>query len=206
MKKNYIALIMLLGCNVAATAATSIGITLASNGVVLRDNGGKPLSAGTAINGDGTVLQLGYYSNATTINPFAGAWVPMSGPGTVFQTTIGDEEQTSGGFKLGLVFTEGFLGFTAPAVGTPLALRFYDSTLIATSTYFNAVSDTTGVFNWVALSDPQATASLTFLTDGIVWQDGPSSEYRTTIVPEPSSASLLAMIGLGALAVRRRPN
>lgn len=200
---NYIAVI-LIGCNAAVTAATTIEITLASNSVVLSDNGGKPLSAGTAINGDGTILQLGYYSNATTINPFAGAWVLMSGPGTVFQTTIGDADQTAGGFKLDLVFTEGALDFTAPAVGTPLALRFYDSTSIATATYFNAVSDTTGVFNWVAPSDPQSSASLTFLTDGIVWQGGAGSASHTTIVvPEPS-CFLLSVLGLGALFVRRR--
>ena len=166
-----------------------------------------PLSAGTSADGDGTLLQLGYYTLATILDPFAGDWVAMTGPGTSYLTTIGDSGNgPAGSIKLGVLFTAGSLGFETPAVGTPLALRFYDSTSIATSNYFNAVSETTGAFNWVAPAEPKSTANLTFLTSGVVWQDGPSSSYRTTIaVPEPSCI-LLSILSLGALAVRRRSN
>lgn len=198
---------LLLGFNVAADAAATTQITLAANNVVFKNNGGVALSSGTAADGDGTILQLGYYTAATIADPFAGNWVPMTGPGTSFQTTMGDSGNNPNGvFKLSLLFTAGSLGFTAPPDGTPLALRFYDSNSIATSTYFNAVSDTTGVFNWASPAEPKSTADLLFLTSGVVWQDGPSSSFRTTIaVPEPSCL-LLGSLGLGALAVRRRPN
>ena len=207
MKINYISAMLLLGFDAVANAAATTQITLAANNVVFKNNGGVALSSGTAADGDGTILQLGYYTVATTADPFAGNWVPMTGPGTSFQTTMGDYGNNPNGvFKLTLLFTAGSLGFTAPVDGTPLALRFYDSTSIATSTYFNAVSDTTGAFNWVAPAEPKSTASLTFLTSGVIWQDGSSSSYRTTIaVPEPSYL-LLSLLGLGALTVRRRTN
>ena len=196
---------LLLGLNAAASAAATFQVTLGANSVVFKNNGGTALSSGTSADGDGTVLQLGYYTASTTLDPFSGSWVAMTGPGTSYQTTMGDSGNNPNGvFKLTILFTAGSLLFTAPADGTPLALRFYDSTSIATSTYFNAVSDTTGAFNWVTPAEPKSTAALTFLTPGVVWQDGSGSAYRTTIaVPEPCSL-LLSVLGLGALAVRRR--
>ncbi len=198
---------LLLGFNAAASAAATFQVTLGANGVVFKNNGGTALSSGTSADGDGTVLQLGYYSASTTLDPFSGSWVAMTGPGTSYQTTMGDSGNNPNGvFKLGVVFTAGSLGFTAPADGTPLALRFYDSTSIATSTYFNVVSDTNGGFNWSTPAEPKSTAALTFLSPGIVWQDGSGSAYKTTIaVPEPSCL-LLGLLSLGALAVRRRSN
>ncbi len=194
-------------CVSSSFAASSIQIGVATNSVILKDINNIPLSAGTSADGDGTVVQLGYYTLSTTLDPFAGAWVAMTGPGTSYLTTIGDSgNNPNGSLKLGVLFTAGTLGFTAPADGTPLALRFYDSTSIATSTYFNAVSDTTGGFNWVTPAEPKSTAALTFLTLGVVWQGGSGSAARTTIaVPEPSCL-LLSVVSLGALAVRRRCN
>lgn len=207
MKIDHIAVLLLLGFNVAVSAAATLQVTLGANNVVFKNNGGSALSSGTSADGDGTVLQLGYYSASTTLNPFSGSWVAMTGPGTSYQTTMGDSGNNPNGiFKLTILFAGGSLGFTAPADGTPLALRFYDSTLIATSTYFNAVSDTTGAFNWVTPAEPKATASLTFLTPGVVWQDGSGSSYRTTIAIPESSCLLLGFISLGVLAVRRRSN
>lgn len=207
MKTHPILLVSAL-CVSSSLAASTIQVGISTNSVILKDFNNNPLSAGTSADGDGTVVQLGYYTMATTLNPFAGNWVPMTGPGTSYPTTIGDSgNNPNGSIKLGVLFTAGSLGFTAPADGTPLSLRFYDSTSIATSTYFNAVSETTGAFNWVTPSDPKSTANLSFLTSGVVWQDGPSSSFRTTIaVPEPSSVALIALLGTGMLAVRRRPN
>lgn len=198
---------LLLGFNVAAEAVATTQITLATNNVVFKNNGVVALSSGTTADGDGTILQLGYYTAATTADPFAGNWVPMTGPGTSFQTTTGDSgNRANGGFKLSLLFTAGGIGFTVPPDGTPLALRFYDSISIDTSTYFNAVSNPSGMFNWFTPTEPQSIASLTFLTPGFLWQDGATSAYRTTIaVPEPSCL-LLGVLSMGALAVRHRSN
>lgn len=175
----------------------------------LKDRNGTSLTAGTSADDDGTIMQLGYYTAATTSAPFAGDWVAMTGPGTPYPTTIGDSgNYPDGTFKLQALFTQGSYSFIEPAVGTPLALRFYDSTSLAASSYFNAVTDTTGIFNWVAPADPTSTARLSLVLSsvGIVWQDGATSAYRTTIaVPEPSCL-LLGVLSLGALAVRRRSN
>jgi hypothetical protein len=206
-KINIIAVMLFLSFNVTTKAAATFQVTLATNNVVFRDNGGTALSSGTSADGDGTILQLGYYSNSTALDPFSGSWVAMTGPGTLNVTTMGDSgNNPNGNFKLGVLFTAGALGFTAPPDGTPLALRFYDSTSIATSTFFNAVSTTSGAFNWVTPAEPNSTAALTFLTPGVVWQDGPGSAFRTTIaVPEPCCI-LLGVISLSTLALRRRSN
>lgn len=205
MMKLYPLLFVPALCAGSSLAASSIQVGVASNSVILKDINGNPLSAGTTADGDGTVVQIGYHTLATTLHPFAGEWVAMTGPGTSYLTAVGDSGgRNAGEIKLVLVFTEGALGFTAPADGTPLALRFYDSTSIATSTYFNAVSDTTGVFNWATPTESRSNSGLYFLTAGVVWQGGAASASRTTIaIPEPSCL-LLSLVGLGALAVRRR--
>lgn len=205
--KSYLILLFLSSQTLIHGASTRVNFGIQSN--TLKDLNGTSLTAGTSADGDGTILQLGYYTAATTSTPFAGDWVAMTGSGTSYQTTIGDSgNNPNGTFKLEVLFTQGSYTFAEPAVGTPLALRFYDSTSLAASTYFNAVTDTTGGFNWVAPSSPTSTAglSLGLSSVGIVWQDGAGSAFRTTIaVPEPSCL-LLSVLGLGALAVRRRSN
>ena len=204
--KSYLILLFLSSLTLIHGATTQVAFSIQLN--TLKDLNGTSLTAGTSADGDGTILQLGYYTAATTSTPFAGDWVAMTGPGTPYNTTVGDSgNYPNGTFKLEVLFTQGSYSFTEPAVGTPLALRFYNSTSLAASTYFNAVTDTTGVFNWVAPADPTSTArlSLGLSSVGIVWQDGSGSAYRTTIpVPEPSSSALFALLSLGALAVRRR--
>ena len=205
--KSYLILLFLGSLALSHGASTRVNFSIQLD--TLKDLNGTSLTAGTSADGDGTILQLGYYTAATTSNPFAGDWIAMTGSGTSYQTTVGDSgNNPDGTFKLQILFTQGSYPFTEPAVGTPLALRFYDSTSIAASTYFNAVTDTTGVFNWVAPADATSTArlSLGLSSVGIVWQDGSGSAFRTTIaVPEPSCI-LLSVLSLGALAVRRRSN
>lgn len=188
----------------AVTTSVSFGN---STGTELRDNSGNLLSGGAAITQhDGAVVQIGYYALATTLDPFAGNWVAMTGPGTAYLNTIGDGGPgVAGRIKTTSIFSLGSLAFSEPSNTTPLAVRFYDSTSIATSTYFNAVSNTTGSWNWVTPTDPQPFIGLLLSDPGFVWQDGSASAFRTTIpIPEPSSSALLALHGLGALAVRRR--
>lgn len=204
--KSYLILLFLSSQALSHGASTRVNFGIQFD--TLKDLNGTSLSAGTSADGDGTILQLGYYTSATTSTPFAGDWVAMTGPGTPYQTTVGDSgNNPNGTFKLEVLFTQGSYSFTEPAVGTSLALRFYNSTSLAASTYFNAVTDTTGVFDWVAPSSPTSTArlSLGLSSVGIVWQDGTGSSFRTTIpIPEPSSSALFALLGVGVLAVRRR--
>lgn len=205
--KSYLILLFLSSQTLIYGASTRVNFSIQSE--TIKNLNGIALTAGSSSDGDGSILQLGYYTAATTGNPFWGDWVAMTGPGTSYQTTVGDfGNYPNGTFKLEVLFTQGSYSFTEPVVGTPLALRFYDSTSLATSTFFNAVTDTTGGFNWSAPADPTSTArlSLGLSSVGIVWQDGSGSSFRTTIaIPEPSCL-VLGALSLGALAVRRRSN
>ncbi len=159
----------------------------------------SPLSAGTAADGDGTLLQLGYYSSASLSNPFAGNWVVIA------TSSVGDSGVNEAGwFSTTTTLTEG--SFIAPAVGTPLSIRFYDGFTAGTSTYFNAVSDPTGAWNWVAPTEPASVLNLNITKGTSVYQDGVLSAYLTTLrtgVPEPSTPLILAVSSV-TIAFRRR--
>ena len=186
----------------AATINLGVGIF---NGGELKDNLGNFLPRGVAnVSGDGAVLQVGYYSLATQSDPFLGQWIAITGLGTPYATTIGDSGYPAGQTKTIAILVDGSFSFVVPAVGTPLALRFYDNLSMSTSTYYNSVAATDGSFNWVAPIDPQATTGLTLPSSNIVWQDGSGSAYRTTIaIPEPSVTIILTFTA-GLLATRRR--
>ena len=123
-----------------------------------------PLSAGTQANGDGDLVELGYYSGEfmiKTIYPerFAGDWIPLT-----LNTRIGDSSSgfgfDDGKFAFSTSFSQNSnsvvifptepevfsetLSFTitasAPVPGTPLCIRFYDSPVKTGSTKFNAVT------------------------------------------------------------------
>ena len=182
-----------------ATATTVILHNLVPNGTGLKDMSGSVLTAGTAAAGDGAILQLGYYSAATAANPFAGTWIVMAG-----SDTIGDKsgDLSAGKFSLSYQFKDDYSFI--PAAGTPLAIRFYDSTSLATANYFNCVSNTNGTWNWAG-GTPEPTINLTFSTTSAtqVWQGGASSAFRTTIpIPEPSAWLLLT--AAAGLCIRRK--
>lgn len=129
---------------------------------ILRDADGNPLSAGIARNGDGDLITLGYYSEATSdslANHFSGTWIPLTAG-----TRIGDSS-TGYGFNDGMFsFTSTFtrnsdivdifpyepayfqllsshvISSSLPATGTPLCIRFYDSPELTSTTKFNAVT------------------------------------------------------------------
>jgi hypothetical protein len=175
-------------------------------GFELNDNAGVPLTQGNpAVDQDGAVIQVGYYTLATTSDPFAGDWVPMIGPGQSdpLYATIGDK----GGKGAGLFSGEGGFGETSPgpfdfpAVGMPLSIRFYDATTIGGAGHFNAVSS--AAWLWEGPGDPENLISMNLSNAILLWQDGPDSAFRTTIpVPEPGVAVLLGA-ALGAAAFRR---
>jgi hypothetical protein len=188
--------IMLLLVPTVASCATLVRIksgTIA--GVTMQDFGGVALSAGTAGAGDGTLLELGYYSMATDAAPFAGSWTALTGPdsASLIVTTIGDVSASDGRFALDFNLDYSLAG--TPQDGTPLAVRFYDSTTRASATFFNAVSNTSGAWNWNT-SGNQIDILVGNLA-GTVWEDGVASAFRTTVaVPEPSALFLLGCGGV----------
>lgn len=223
-------------------ASSTIAISRADTTSVAFDsgNGGAPrlfdqnntaLSAGTTADGDGFVLQLGYFTGAN----FTGTFVPLSGQGsantgivpgsndaeTYNKTSIGDLNLNfqgsgftgSGAFALQLDFTVGdpTTGNNLPANGTPLAIRFYNGTTIAGSTAYNTVSSTATNWQWATPSTPPTTLTLSLDDPGLVWESivrfgqASNTAFHTTIVPEPTTiTSFVVGSGLLALAVARR--
>ncbi|MES2706952.1 MAG: hypothetical protein V4726_10160 [Verrucomicrobiota bacterium] len=163
-----------------------------SEATAFRDISGAPLFG--AGNYAGDVVELGYYTLATTHEPFAGDWeVLMRG-------SIGSKSVS---FLLPGVFArEDAVRPPEILAGTPLSIRFYDATSRETPAYFNAVSDVTGAWNWF---EGSGEITLSLADSRLVWQDGFGSAFRTTIpVPETGSVILLAGGFLAFLVKRRR--
>lgn len=190
------------GLEAATTSVNVVWYNFNSTQGELKDRNGTLLTAGTSAAGDGAIIQLGYYTGATQASPFIGTWVPLTGPGTMLTTTIGDLGQADGKFNLGHHFQSD--SPNVPAIGTPLAIRFYDGTSLETANYFNCVSNTGGYWNWT-LGTPEPTLTVSFKTppEALVWQDGAASAFRTTIpIPEPSAWLLLS--AAAGLCIRRK--
>ena len=179
-------------------------------GGFLRDINGVTLTTGSKDNpGNGAVIQLGYYTLAITTDPFAGDWVALAGPGTSVETAnigeiLGSTYVNSGLF--GGTATFNSASASHPDISTPLAIRFYDNTSIANSTYYNAVSMTD--WRWSSPTSGNNSLDMTIPGPGIpglVWQGGEASAYRTTMpIPEPSALLLASLAGSSVLVRRRR--
>jgi hypothetical protein len=158
----------------------------------------SPLSAGTSAPGDGTLLELGYYNSASVSNPFQGSWTVLA-----TSTTGDDGMNVAGSFS-----TKSILGQSSDPLlitTTPLSIRFYDGRSVATSTYFNAVSNTSGAWNYIVPTSPSPVINIVIdKTNDVVFQDGGWGAFRTVLaIPEPSMA-ILTMIGGLFTLVRRR--
>ena len=159
---------------------------------LLTDSEGTPLSSGWLGPGDGALLQLGYFDQATDANPFSGNWMVLT------FGTIGDKgDRGDGRFVLSGDSVNFLPDVPLPAVGTPLAIRFYDAPIGGTPRFFNTVSNEQGLWNWsdvrvgIKLSDP-----------GAVWEGDGQNAFRTGLpvpVPEPSPITLMVptMIAFG---------
>jgi hypothetical protein len=128
--------------------------TSSNSPYLLKDSNELPLSSGIRGNGDGDLVELGYFSDGTSANPFSGEWTPLTQ-----QTHVGDS--SSGyGFNHGMfIFTTNFfqnlnqavvyptepkeysenlkdpITSTEPPPGTPICIRFYDSRYKAGANY-----------------------------------------------------------------------
>ncbi|MCU0777987.1 MAG: PEP-CTERM sorting domain-containing protein [Akkermansiaceae bacterium] len=203
MNSNFLFLLLALISQLTASAATLVRIKTATMaGTVLQDLTGTALDGGGPSDGDGALLEFGYYSLATDALPFAGIWTPLTGPHSVslITTTVGDGFAQDGVFTLAFELSTALAGL--PTDGTPLAMRFYDSTTRAVSTDYNAVAKTDSSWDW---SGTGSQINMLVGTEpATVWQDGTGSAFRTTIpVPEPSGA-LMVLGGAAAWCLRRR--
>ena len=196
-------------------AATQVNLT-SLGGNPIRDNTGTELSSGVdTANGDGALIELGYFDGGS--GTFSGNWIALTGPSSsnpTLVTTVGDLSSQDGTQSIpnGLFFIQvlfddsGSPDTTAslPAGGTQLAVRFYDSTTRASSSFYNTATNA----NWTLKTKDSPTPSPTLVdfdssNFAPAWEDS-SNPFRTTlVVPEPSSVALL---GLGSLAMilRRR--
>lgn len=186
-----------------------------SDGPLLLNFLGAPLSNGGVGNGNGFAVELGFYDAATLANNFLGNWVAMTGQNslnTAFSTSsIGDGNGDPGELYASYGFTSSVANTynSLPSnTNTPLVLRFYDAVSISTSTYFNAVSNDLWLWKTPGTipGPPPPTVEMSLTQSNLEWQGGAPSAFKTTlaIVPEPATAALLVFGAAGLLGRRRR--
>lgn len=198
MKTSFTVLCLLLLVITANAASLVINWSMnPSDGRRLVNRTASPLSAGTTASGDGTLLELGYYSMASISNPFSGDWMVLA------SSSIGDDGvEVAGRFSTTTIL--GTSVFPSLTTSTPLSIRFYDGTTVANSSYFNAVSNSNGSWNYVVPTDPAPVLNLAIdKLPTIVFESvGPGAFSTVLPIPEPSHI-LLVVVG-GFIAVSRR--
>ena len=224
--------LLIFGNKDKVNATTQVDISFNSGSVnVYNSNGSTLLSGGSTADGNGAVLELGYYSSGTTLNPFAGTFVALTGaessntatvPGSselMNQTSIGDNNINGAGdgtFAIGVSFVVGSnSGFNLPSAGVPLVIKFFNNTTVAGSTFYNVVANTS---NWLwatpGTSPNEPVINMSLDDAGLSWysvavagQAG-TTAFDTTValIPEPTSMALLGagMLMMGSMVRRRK--
>tara|TARA_B110000908_G_scaffold125566_1_gene147218 strand:- start:363 stop:1010 length:648 start_codon:yes stop_codon:yes gene_type:complete len=202
---------ILIGAS-ASNAASSAYFLTNNEATTIKDAGGSALTSGVGtVQGDGAIIQLGYFSTST--NSFSGTWNAIAGIGSLnpsLDPRVGDFDTQSdipdGFFSISVTFDDGAgTDVGLPAADTQLAIRFYDTATEGnlSSANFNTATNNLWTFN--ALGDPAPTdriLDITQTTGTTVWEDsGNAFKTSITAVPEPSS---FALLGLGALAMTFR--
>ena len=221
----------------AAFAQTDLSTTSVdwnnSNTTLLLNQGGTALSAGTSANNDGALIQIGYYDQGTSSDPFLGNWVALTGAGPQL-TTIGDDRNGTGLAAGRFDFTTTWhfnsdtvdvydsafdaapyttksavtIATNAPSNGQILSIRFYDTNTIGANTMYNAVSNV--AWTWATPSDAGTNLPAISLTQpNLLWESVnkfgmAGTEFRTVLpIPEPSAIAL-AGLGIGLIGLARR--
>jgi hypothetical protein len=148
-------------------------IVLNSKQATFLDVEGNPLGIGELkTNQDGDLIQLGYFTLASSSDLFAGDWVPLTE-----DLYFGDSSTLSGGFpgqfQVSMLFLEGTNAVTvyqdsagtyqtqsshvittSSPKGNPgqlLAIRYYDQNTISEGVRYNTIADTS--WKWESLGD-----------------------------------------------------
>jgi hypothetical protein len=207
--------------------ATSVNMD--SGGLQVFNQSTTLLSGGAAgVDGDGFVLQLGFYQGATAANNFGnGIFVPITGEGSGNTSIIPGSSPNVQfqGMRIGDVFANGgtngefwisglnFSGAAIPAgltIGTPLSVRFFNATTIGAATFYNAVSD--DLWLWSAPAIPTAVVNVSLADPNLDWYSiflggAAGTAFHTTVpsaIPEPSTLACLLLGGAGTLALGAR--
>jgi hypothetical protein len=213
--KKHVAPCLLLAALLAGIAAPleaqSTTLTIDSGTYTLKDfDNATPLAVGD-------VVEFGYYSSATVLNPFSGSFNALTG-GTItntaetptadgssfttdtVSTVIGGDQNTGAGpgqFAYTLVFAPSTPNL--PSNGQILAIKFFDNSTVASSGAYGAASNATWLWEGT-------TSSLDFPADyslgdpGTLWLN---NDTAFTGVPEPQTA-VLVPVGLLMLYFGRR--
>ena len=154
--------------------------TVSGHPDILTDANGTALSAGGSGNGDGCLVTLGYFDQASAGNPFLGTWIPLT-----HGTRIGDSSSgygfEDGMFSFTTVFTRLSDSVTVypyrpasysvttphtieqniPQANTPICIRFYDGTDTGLTARYNTVTGSGWV--WPAFPSGQGIPSNLYL-------------------------------------------
>jgi hypothetical protein len=195
----------------------------------LRDSSGVPLIAGLEINGDGAIIQIGYFPDVSldpaefeashwkTFTPLTGFGSPNAGR---YPTSIGDADAPATG-------PFGFFFLPAPVaieldplidLGLPseyparLGIRFFDGTTLENSTGYNTVTSDDPLWQLVAPgSTSSANAVLNMDLHQLFWESGDSGTFQTSIayvptahVPEPGVEGTFFLVGVLMVFRRKR--
>lgn len=185
-----------LCCNSQVIAVSARIDWYNGDGTKLLDSMGEPLLDSLLLERRGDLIELGVYNQATTSDPFAGEWIPFD------QGQVGGKDAVDlgpGRFNYSTQTSElEILG------EKPFAIRFYDAPTTDSATFFNSVSNVTGAWNAIRPATSPFTITLDLTASSLVWQDGSSSAFRTTIpIPEPAGLAMAAGIAF-FLSSRRR--